>query len=106
MINPPEADPVMPPITLAATAIDTSGPPGTARNPSRTTANAGSAATKAPNPTRLAVLTPGSTEEVAPASRVLRRWGKRLRWLTPMTNDAAASAATTDQSPLTATHEV
>src|ERR1700693_3966961 len=40
MANPPDAEPVMPPITLAATAIDTSGPPGTARNPSPTTAHA------------------------------------------------------------------
>jgi hypothetical protein len=47
---------------VSGTAIDTSGPPGTARKPSRTTANAGSAATTAPNPTRLAVLSAGSTE--------------------------------------------
>ena len=71
----------MPPITLAATAIDTSGPPGTARKPSRTTANAGNAATTAPNPTRLAVLSAGSTEALAPASSVLRSSGKRLRWI-------------------------
>src|SRR6476646_360727 len=100
MINPPEADPVMPPITLAATAIDTNAPPGTAKNPSRITVNAGNAATTAPNPTRLAVLRPGSTEELAPASRVLRSSGKRLRWISTRTNEATASAVTTDQTPL------
>src|ERR1700719_890730 len=105
MINPPEADPVMPPITLAATAIDTSGPPGTARNPSRTTTNAGNAATTAPKPTRLAVLSAGSTEALAPASRVLRRSGRRLRRISTRTTEATANAVTTDQTPLTAESE-
>src|ERR1700736_6734717 len=104
--NPPDAEPVMPPITLAATAIDTSGPPGTARNPSRTTANAGNAATTAPKPTKLAVLSTGSTEALAPASRVLRNSGRRLRWITARISDAIASAVTTDQAPLTAESEV
>src|SRR5215472_3515599 len=102
MVNPPEAEPVMAPITLAATAIDTSGPPGIARNPSRTTANAGNAATTAPKPTRLAVLSTGSTEALAPASRVLRNSGRRLWWITARTNEAIVSAVTTDQAPLTA----
>src|SRR5271167_2823169 len=106
MVNPPAAEPVIPPITLAATAIDTSGPPGTARNPSRTTANAGNAATTAPKPTRLAVLSAGRTEALAPASRVLRNSGRRLRWTTARTSEAAASAVTTDQMPLTAESEV
>src|SRR5260370_33219052 len=106
MINPPDADPVMPPITLAATAIDTKGPPGTARNPSRTTAKAGSAATTAPNPTRLAVLRPGSTDELAPASRVLRNCGKRRRGISTTTTEASATPVTTDQTPRTATSGV
>src|SRR4029077_11479868 len=102
MINPPEADPVMPPITLAATAIDTSGPPGTARNPSRTTANAGNAATTPPNPTRLAVVSDGRTAALAPASRLVRSSGRRLRRTSTRTSEATASAVTTDQTPLTA----
>src|ERR1700682_5103920 len=106
MFNTPEAQPVMPPITLAATAIDTSGPPGTPKNPSRTTANAGNAATTAPNPTRLAVLSTGSTEALAPASRDLRNSGKRLRWISTRANEATANAVTTDQTPLTAASNV
>src|SRR6516225_6937835 len=106
IVNPPEAEPVTPPITLAATAIDTSGPPGTAKNPSRTTAKAGKAATTAPKPTRLEVLSTGSTDALAPASRVLRNSGRCLRRTRTMTSEATASAVTTDQTPLTAESEV
>lgn len=69
----------MPAITLVATAIDTNGPPGTARKPSRTTAKAGSAATTAPKPTRLAVFNSGSTDAVAPASTDFRQSASRWR---------------------------
>src|SRR5580704_8787335 len=106
IVNPPEAEPVMPPNTLAATAIDTSGPPGIARIPSRTTAKAGKAATTAPKPTRLAVLRTGSAEAFAPASSVLRRYGRRPRRITTRTSEAIASAITTDHTPLTAESDV
>ena len=45
-----------------ATASDTSGPPSIPSTQSRTIANAGSAATTEPKPTRLATLSTGSTD--------------------------------------------
>ena len=68
--------------------------------------NAGTAATTAPKPTRLATLSTGSTDALAPASMVSRRPGKRRR-LTAMTAMiAAASAVTTAHTPPTAESEV
>ena len=55
------------------TASETSGPPPIDSTQSRTTANAGIAATTAPKPTRLATLSTGRTEALAPASTVSRR---------------------------------
>ena len=54
------------------------------------------------NPTRLAVLSTGSAEALAPASSVLRRCGRRLRRITARTSEAIARAVTTDHTPLTA----
>jgi hypothetical protein len=44
---------------------------------SRTSANAGSAATTEPKPTRLATLSTGNTEALAPASMLSRKAGRR-----------------------------
>ena len=68
MVRPPEAEPVSAARMLVATASETSGPPSIASTQSRTTSKAGSAATTAPKPTRLATLSTGSTEALAPAS--------------------------------------
>ncbi|MDT4868926.1 hypothetical protein FQZ97_1039230 [compost metagenome] len=67
---PPEAVPVSAASAFIATTRETSGPPGTSRTASRTKEKAGIAATTAPNPTRLAIVRIGSTEELAPASRL------------------------------------
>ena len=69
---------------------------------SRTTAKAGSAATTAPKPTRLATLNAGSTEALAPASMLSRNAGNRRRLTATTTTMAAASATATDQTPATA----
>src|SRR5215813_4013283 len=61
MVRPPEAEPVSAASTLVATASDTSGPPSIDSTQSRTAANAGSTATTAPKPTRLAMVTAGNT---------------------------------------------
>ena len=60
-----------------ATASDTSGPPSIPSTQSRTIANAGSAATTEPKPTRLATLSTGKTEALAPASMLSRKAGRR-----------------------------
>src|SRR5262245_3249086 len=106
MVNPPEAEPVSAASTLVATASDTSGPPSIPTTQSRTTAKAGKAATTAPKPTRLATLSAGRADALAPASTDWRNAGKRPRLQTTTTTMAAASATTTDQTPATAVIEV
>src|SRR5438270_33900 len=66
MVRPPDAEPVMAARMLVATASETSGPPPIDSTQSRTTLNAGTAATTAPKPTRLATLRTGSTDAFAP----------------------------------------
>src|ERR1700716_30749 len=106
MVNPPEAEPVRAASTFVATASETSGPPSIASTQSRTIANAGSAATTAPNPTRLATLTAGRTDALAPASMLWRSAGRRLRLQTMTAATAAASATTNHQTPATAEIDV
>src|SRR5262245_24737145 len=72
MVGSPEAEPVSAARTFVATASETRGPPSMDRTKSRTMAKAGSAATTAPKPKRLATLIAGSTEALAPASNVSR----------------------------------
>src|SRR6187401_606389 len=103
---PPEADPVRAARTLVATASDASGPPPIDSTQSRTTAKAGSAATTAPKPTRLATLKAGSTEALAPASMLSRNAGRRDRLIATTVATAAASATATDQTPPTADKDV
>ena len=79
IVRPPEAEPVSAARMLVATASDTSGPPPMPSTASRTTSNAGSAATTAPKPTRLATLIAGSAEALTPASMVARRSGMRRK---------------------------
>ena len=79
IVSPPDADPVSAARMLVASASDTSGPPPIDSTQSRTTSNAGIAATTAPKPTRLATLSTGSTEAFAPASTVSRSAGRRRR---------------------------
>ena len=74
---PPEAVPVSPASTFMATVSETSGPPGIDNTASRTAANAGRAATTAPKPTRLEIIRIGKAAELAPASRLSRKAGKR-----------------------------
>src|SRR5262249_59640885 len=88
------------------TASETSGPPSIPRTQSRTTEKAGSAAITAPNPTRLATLTAGRTEALAPASMLSRSDGRRLRLQRMTVTIAAASATTTDHTPATPEIEV
>src|SRR5262245_51895492 len=106
MVRPPEAEPVSAARMLVAIASDTSGPPSIASTQSRTTANAGSAATTAPKPTRLATDTIGSTEALAPASMVARKAGNRRTLIATTVSTAASSATATDHTPLTADSEV
>src|SRR5262245_62476907 len=101
MVNPPEADPVIAANKLVETASETSGPPSIDKTQSRTTANAGTAATTAPKPTRLATLTTGSTEALAPASMVSRNNGSRRWSSSKMVAMPTQSAIITDQTPLT-----
>src|SRR4029450_13750507 len=85
--------------TLVATASDTSGPPPMPSTASRTTVKAGIAATTAPKPTKLATLSAGNTDALAPASMVARSAGIR-RWLTASTvRIAHASAVITAHTP-------
>jgi hypothetical protein len=60
--------------TLVATASETSGPPPIDSTHSRTAANPGSEATTAPNPTRLATVSIGNAEALAPASMLSRNY--------------------------------
>src|SRR5262249_57346372 len=104
--NRREAEPVSAASTLVATASETSGPPSIASTQSRTVAKAGSAAMTAPNPTRLATLTAGSTDAFAPASMLWRNAGSRARLRSTTVAIAVASATTTDQTPATAPLDV
>ena len=106
MVSPPEAEPVSAASTLVAAASETSGPPPIPSTQSRTTAKAGIAATTAPKPTRLATLSAGRTEALAPASMVSRNAGRRARLMTTTVRIAAASAVTTAHTPPTAESEV
>ena len=72
MVRPPEAEPVSADSTLVDSARPTSGPPSMPSTQSLTTWKAGSAATTAPKPTRLATLITGSAEAFRPASTVSR----------------------------------
>ena len=102
MVRPPDADPVSAARMLVATASETSGPPSIASTQSRTIVNAGSEATTAPNPTRLATLNAGSTDALAPASMVCRSAGRRAQFSTMVVTMAAVSATATDHTPATA----
>src|SRR6266851_2723668 len=106
MVSPPEAEPVRAARILVATASDTSGPPSIPSTQSRTTAKAGSAATTAPNPTRLATLNTGRTAALAPASMLSRNAGKRCQFATTTVTIAASSATITAQTPPTAESDV
>src|SRR5262249_49750419 len=81
---------------------DTSGPPGIENTASRTTVNAGNAATTAPKPTRLAIISMGNAAEFTPASRLSRGDGMRRKFTSSTLRLATASATTTDQTPDTA----
>src|SRR5262245_64959302 len=102
MVIPPEAEPVSAASTLVATASETKRPPPTDNTHSRTIANAGSIATTAPNPTRLATVTAGNTEALAPASMLSRSDGSRRRLTRTSVRIAAASATATDHTTNTA----
>src|SRR5262245_19029970 len=106
MVSPPDAEPVSAAKILVATASDTNGPPSMAITQSRTAPKAGNDATTAPNPTRLATDTIGSTDALAPASMVARNAGKRLMLIAMTVTMAANSATATDQTPATADSEV
>src|ERR1700752_4821675 len=102
MVRPPEAEPVSAARILVATASDTSGPPSMPSTQAFTASKAGSDATTAPKPTRLATLMIGSTAALAPASIVSRKVGRRLKLVATSTAIATASATMTDQTPPTA----
>src|SRR5258705_5639126 len=106
MVSPPDAEPVSAARILVAIASETSGPPSVPSTESGTTANAGSAATTAPKPTRLATETIGSTDALGPASMVARNAGNRRTLIATTVRTAASSATATDQTPLTADSEV
>jgi hypothetical protein len=99
---PPDAVPVSPASTFMETANETSGPPSIENTASRTNANAGNAATTAPKPTRLAIISIGKAAEFAPASRLSRGDGKRRKLMRMTVKFAAARATMTDQTPDTA----
>src|SRR5207237_7501438 len=98
--------PVMADSRLVATASETSGPPSIDNTHSRTMAKAGTAATTAPNPTRLATLSTGSTDALAPESIVSRKPGSRRQFTLMTVTIAAKSAVTTAHTPPTAESEV
>src|ERR1700729_1658247 len=106
MVMPPEAEPVSAARMLVATASETRGPPPIDSTQSRTTANAGSIATTAPNPTRLATLNAGNTDALAPASMLARKAGNRCQLSAISTRIDVASATATDHTPATADSEV
>src|SRR6478672_12515064 len=93
MVNPPEAEPVRAARTFVAMASETSGPPEIDSTQSRTIAKAGSAATTAPNPTRLATAKMGDTEAFAPASMLARRAVRRRQLKMMSVAQAAATPA-------------
>ena len=98
---PPDAEPVNAERIFVDRASETSGPPSMDNTQSRTISNAGTAATTAPKPTRLATLSTGRAEALAPASTVSRSAGSR-RWLNATRMRMAEISATiTDQTPLT-----
>src|SRR5690606_4243439 len=66
----------------------------------------GTAATTAPKPTRLAIISIGKAAEFAPASRLSRTDGKRRKLIRRTVTFAAASATKTDQTPDTAPIEI
>src|SRR5271169_3024541 len=99
MVRPPDAEPVMAERMLVATASQMSGPPSIDRTQSRTMANAGTAATTAPKPTRLATLSAGSTDALAPAPMVARNDGNRDQLIAITVTIAAASAVITAHTP-------
>src|SRR6516164_11085520 len=68
--------------------------------------NAGTAATTAPKPTRLATLSTGSTDALAPESMVSRKPGRRRQLIATTATIAAINAVTTDHMPATAESEV
>src|SRR3982074_303544 len=98
MVKPPQAERVRAARTFVPAAGEPSGPPPIASTQSRTVANAGSAATTAPNPTRLATLTAGRTDALAPASMLWRTAGRRLR-VQAMTAAPAPASATQPPPP-------
>src|SRR5580700_10895306 len=106
MVRPPEAEPVMADSRLLATASETSGPPSIDSTHWRTMAKAGTAATTAPKPTRLATLKIGRTDALAPESIVSRTAGRRRQLATATTTIAVIRALTTDHTPPTAASEV
>src|SRR6516164_6116893 len=106
IVRPPEAEPVKPESKLVATASETRGPPPIDSTHSRTVVNAGTAATTAPKPTRLATLKIGRTDALAPASIVLRTSGKRRQLTTTTVTIAVIRALTTDHTPPTAASDV
>src|SRR5262249_54781975 len=106
IVIPPDADPVSDASITVATASETSGPRPIESTQSRTTVNAGSAATTAPNPTRLATPKAGSTEALAPASMLSRNLGSRDQLVMITTMMALASAVATDHTPPTAANDV
>src|SRR5262252_7441379 len=71
----------------------------------RTMANASTAATTAPKPTRLATLSIGSTDALAPASPVCRSPSSRFQLTMTTVTIAANSAVTTAHTPPTAESE-
>ena len=73
---PPEAVPVSPASTFMATVSETSGPPGSKHRVANRR-ECRQAPTTAPKPTRLATVRIGTTEELAPASRLSRSEGSR-----------------------------
>src|SRR6185369_1243902 len=97
MVRPPDAEPVSAASTLVVTASETSGPPSIDSTQSRTASNDGSAATTAPKPTRLATVTAGNTEALAPAS-MLARNAERWRQLTATRVAIAQASAITTTS--------
>ena len=76
---PPDAEPVKAERIFVDRASETSGPPSMDSTQSRTISNAGTAATTAPKPTKLATLSTGRAEALAPASTVSRSAGSRRR---------------------------
>ena len=77
MVDPPEAEPVMPPITLAATAMN-ERPAGNCQKSVADHAECRRRSHYGPKPTRLAVSSTGSTEAFA-GMEDLDNSGRRVR---------------------------